>query len=540
VTDTTHTARDDGDGVPAATRVDPHASCLRFVYPFAFEGARLEALAAAAAGARWASAKRDLTVWRREHRHTDDVLAAVASYIDPPPGTPLTSAFWSLDGDALRSPAGLGAGAEPPGANWSVELPSGPAPFEIRAVDLALFRHGIGLLTFDAAPTGTDAAVWFDFVHHVRFADGDRAPAVRAARTTGVDAATRQPVTEDFFPEWVTPRAGSGRRVLGQVAAGLLGMLAPGAWWDEVFVPGMMIPFVALYVDGVAEEEGAAVVYRARNFFHGRQLLHAAPDDLRLDGPGVLGYAHNQWFTFSMNGGAFIAVDAPHTEFFRVTLPEHITDQYFVLFLLALVQRFVLMVISHEVARRWITAPDDSSPEGRAAAFAAIRDRFLSFTAQGYFAQVMQQEHHHRCYVGWQEAFQIARLYQEVGDEVREMHSHVELAQRQRIERLTAEREAQARRAEKRVGFAGWIIGVPVWIFVVINSVGGVSTVRGAFAGHPVTTEWYDVAIAASVFVIGVCLGAFVHRALTAGATRSRERRDVAGVTDPDSGGRHR
>ena len=67
--------------------------------------------------------------------------------------------------------------------------------------------------------------------------------------------------------------------------------------------------------------------------------------------------------------------------------------------------------------------------------FERIRDRLLEFTARGYFAQVMQREHHHRVYRRWQEVFQLERIYQEVNDEVREMHEYLQTRQMRELER---------------------------------------------------------------------------------------------------------
>jgi hypothetical protein len=119
---------------------------------------------------------------------------------------------------------------------------------------------------------------------------------------------------------------------------------------------------------------------------------------------------------------------------------------YFLLFLLALQQRFVLMMLSDAVAQRWLPARHaedhaarpqrwwgpasnraDHGPEGLRAAFDDILDAFLAFTARGYFAQVMQGERHHTYYRKWQETLQVAQLYAEVRDEVTQMRSHLEL-----------------------------------------------------------------------------------------------------------------
>ena len=197
-------------------------------------------------------------------------------------------------------------------------------------------------------------------------------------------------------------------------------------------------------------------------------------DDLRLDHRAIWSYAEQQWFVFSLDGGAFVAANAPGSPFFRATLPSHLNTQYFLVFLLALLQRFVLMMLSQEVARRWLPHDQQASLEDRATTFARIRDRLLAFTAQGYFAQAMQQEHYHRYYRQWQETFQVARLYQEVSAEVREMHSDVDLRYRQHLEFLEREQERRSRRLEQRLALISWVLGAPTLVFVFLSAIPGI------------------------------------------------------------------
>jgi len=72
----------------------------------------------------------------------------------------------------------------------------------------------------------------------------------------------------------------------------------------------------------------------------------------------------------------------------------------------------------------------------------------------------MQQEHYHRAYRKWQEVFQIERLYQEVKDEVAEMHEYLLAEQTQRLER--------------RLNLLGALIGMPALVlsFLSINLYG--------------------------------------------------------------------
>jgi hypothetical protein len=145
-----------------------------------------------------------------------------------------------------------------------------------------------------------------------------------------------------------------------------------------------------------------------------------------------------QWFVFSLEGGAFVAVDAPRTPYFRGAVQAHLADQYYFLFLIALHQRFALMGLSDRVARHWPGTRAAAEPGAAHDVFQEIRTALFAFTARGYFTQVMQRENHHRCYVQWQQTFQTDRLYQEVSAEVREMHEYLQDRQERRREKRIA------------------------------------------------------------------------------------------------------
>ena len=54
--------------------------------------------------------------------------------------------------------------------------------------------------------------------------------------------------------------------------------------------------------------------------------------------------------------------------------------------------------------------------------------------SKGQFVQVMQRQHHHRCYLKWQETLQVPQLFDEVSREVREMHEYL-LVEKDRADR---------------------------------------------------------------------------------------------------------
>ena len=469
-------------------RVNEKISFVHFVYPFLLEAEEFETRAEAIGRARWSSGGKELTVWEPQRFPEEDLLPHVARYLNPPAGIPATARLWKLQG-ALQDVYGLARRVD-----WGLHLPRREVPFrwgEVGgrdfAAQLALFRVGVGFLTVRARPTGGEVADWLDFLHYFRFVRGQRGVKVQARRRTGKEQ------WEAFFPEpagGVAPHP-EGCGVFSEVLEALLSTgTAEGEtepWWREVFVPGQLLPFAVLWVEEVPEEERVPLLYRVRHFFHSRQEIHPSADDLRLDHPALLSYAEGQWFLFSLDGGAFVACNAPETPFFRQTLPHHLRDQYFLLFLLALHERFALMSLSQQVSEQWLRGEEME----RAQAFEGIRDALLAFTARGYFTQVMQQEHYHRCYRKWQETFQVERLYQEVSEEVGDMHDYLLMRRTERLQQL-AEAEARAerereraaqereRRLERRLNQIALLLGVPAVGLAYLDAIGPVGWVTGA------------------------------------------------------------
>jgi hypothetical protein len=361
------------------------------------------------------------------------------------------------------------------------------------SIQLALFADGVGFLTVRAKPKSEQIDDWLTFLSVFRYVRGQRTNGVRAQKRRR-DPSTNLVRETPFFPE---PAGGvtdgnhsDGSGYFNQLLEALLGTARlhdnEGEWWTEVFIPEQTLPFATLFIDDISQAEIPQLLYRVRNFFTPLQGSNPAPEDLRLDNSSLIPYALNQWFVFSLDGGAFVACDAPPTPprdraFFRDTLPDHLRDQYFILFLIVLQQRFLLMSLSQQVAGVWPKVKDQANVE----AFEPIRDASLEFAARGMFTQVMQREHHHRCYRKWQETFQIKELYEEVRNEVHEMHDFLQMKRSQQTLRLAEEHQkrlaekaeadaAHERRIEWRFKFVGLVFGVPALIigFLGINLVG--------------------------------------------------------------------
>lgn len=486
-------------------------SFLLFIYPFLFDsdtfGERVKALETRTLSIKKRAKADDprspnetVPFWIKMPTFPrDEMLAYIADYLNPrEQDAEPTARMWVLN-EKLENPYGLFGRAE-----WQLSANQGrkgPWPFALGkkgaenwAVHLMLFRDGVGFLTVRVQPISENLDEWLNLTHFFRFVKGQRRVGVSARLDVGYDVQTKQRIYEPFFPEpaggveALTDGVAAFDAILDSFLLTAASERDRGQWWRDVFVPEQLIPFAAMFVKDVESTDDLKVAYKLRHFFRPSQGNYPAKEDLEADHPALFAYAERQWFTFSLAGGSFLACDPPETDFLRTTMPDHLRDLYFLVLLLALHQRFKLMDLSEQVAKRWL-APAVSKPtstdkppeleidEKRFKAFEEIRDEFLEFTARGYFAQIMQHEHHHRFYQKWQEVFQIHDLYEEVRDEVREMYQYLQSNRADQIKRATENQrkqlELQATKEEKRAKSLSMRISILACLIVIPSIVFG-------------------------------------------------------------------
>lgn len=357
-------------------------------------------------------------------------------YLNAREGREATAHLLVMDSSAL---AGLAqrtfapAGEAP--RHWEMHLPNDQLPFVLEEAQLAIFRGGVALLTLDARPVPERDALtdWLDFVYHFRAFAGE------AGKTQDVSAPTLR--WGDATLQGIKPLIDALRESI------------PIRAEEQLFVRNLMLPFTALFVDadGELSDDGKRMIlYHVRLCFGAGHKLYPPESELRPDHPYLMAYAQNMWFTFAQQAAGFVAFDAPSepSGFFRSDLPRRLRNRYFLLYLLALHQKFMLMHLSDQVSESWLGG-DESQ---RMATYKCILNKLLEFTARGYFAQVMQQEQHHRYYQRWRETLQLETLYHEVSQEVREIHSHLQL-------QLDQRRVEQSERLNRVVL---WLTGITV------------------------------------------------------------------------------
>jgi hypothetical protein len=485
-------------------KIDSKASALHFVYPFLFETDSFPDFIQQLDTACWRGSKRDLLVWKKQVFPDDDLLPHVARFLNPLEGTKPTAKTWSLTNEALQShTAGIGSGHNRSSVTWTMTTSSLEIPFQIRSVQLIMFQIGVGFLSIVVAPDdrSDNPDQWLNLLHYFRFTRGQRNVAIKAVVKCGPDRAGTNDNYEPFFP---SPMGGlalhpDGKGYPYDLISGLLKTAVSHGdpWWKEVFVPGKCLPFSILFMDGIPEASQPEYLYRIRNFFHSEQIINPTEKDLDLNHPSLTPYGKGQWFTFSLDGGNFAAFDPPKTQFHRQVLPDHLSKNYFLGFLLALHQRFALMMLVDKVAEAWpqenVTFHKNGERGRRETIFTQIREQLLFFTASGYYAQALQQDKHHHFYLKWQEIFQVERLYQEVSDEIRYMH---EALQVKRDQERQAFQDNQRRRSEyldKKLNLFAWLFLVPSLLLSLFEATGGVGRLPGVL-----------------ILIAGLLLGGFV------------------------------
>jgi tRNA A-37 threonylcarbamoyl transferase component Bud32 len=341
-----------------------------------------------------------------------------------------------MTGEALHSVAGgLGGGVRNTHVKWSLMTPSREILFEFEEIQLILFQLGIGFIVVRASPIENDQDVnnWFDFSHYFCSYQGRRKIYLRALRKVQANLKENKFQYIPFFPE---PAGGlqfnpEGKGTLEKILHSLYVTTIPedmvNPAWDEVFVRGQLVRYSALFIDDVQDEAIPLLRYRLRNFYHSSQELHPSQTDIDDGNKALLPYAKDQCFYFSLEGGGFVAFNAPSSEFFRNTLPDHLAKKYFLAFLLTTTQRFALLTILDQVNANWpIGGNLASNIDEIEFSFNHAQTNFMNFTAQGYFGQAMQREHYDRYYKKWQEIYQSNQLYQEVNNNLLRIQTFLE------------------------------------------------------------------------------------------------------------------
>jgi hypothetical protein len=436
---------------PTQFTVAEAISTVCFVYPFLHtEHQRFAQRVAAVNARRWSDAPDAAPLWRtKNYAEVDDLLPYVAKYLTPMTehgraGVMPTAQFWTLNIKEQHNGKVRWAAPRAEGTVEVVGRNTGAVEhhwrFNVDEIQLALFGHGVGFLALWVTPRNVPSVeAWMSFVHYFRTPGerGGRRTRISLWRLPAHNAKTRYglvppniELADDADLSFTTLRDA----LLRTASHDDHSSAAP--WWKDAYVRDQLLPYALYFVDSAAPvptHEMMTTLFKIRKFFAGTQDVLPTDADLDPAHPTLLQYARHMWFSFSLNGAAFTAFNAPPFSVYRNALAKRsLPEAYFLLFLLALQQRFTLMMLSETVAEEWLPTLRQRG-RARRESFENIREVFLAFTARGYFAQVIQGERHHNYYRHWQEVFQVQQLYEEVRDALQQMGDHLELLETRQL-----------------------------------------------------------------------------------------------------------
>lgn len=386
-------------------RVSSDISFVRFVYPFAID--------ADAETIRQNITRLTQHDWRKAQFPESDLLPHVRDFLNPSDENEATAYLLTLSSETLTEKTqrmicqqGNVPDGSPSSAPWSMRTTDRVICFSLEEAQLMIFRGGVALLTLEARLQSEELHDWLDFIYHFRFFAGKA--------DDGQDVSAPELNYQGAPMEGIKPLYDFLLQPLHL------------ANYEDLFMRNLTLPYSALYLEGDFDAEKIRrLLYRIRLCFANWHQLYPPAEELRTEHPSMMEYAENLWFTFAQQGAGFVAFNAPGdaNDFFRSDFPKRLRSRYFLLYSLALYQKFMLIRLSDRVSESWLQGNESE----RIATFSKIRDALLEFTARGYFAQVMQLEQHHRYYCLWRQVLQLETLYQEVNNEVREMHDYLQL-----------------------------------------------------------------------------------------------------------------
>ncbi|MEZ6140858.1 MAG: CorA family divalent cation transporter [Zavarzinella sp.] len=403
-------------------RVDSDRSSLTFVKPFLYDHQQSELVLSRVRSVHVPARTGVMEVWERGAFPTDDFLHHIAQSLAPTDDSPAVAEKYLLTNRFLESEHGLAAKK-----GFLFQFKNQSTRIRLEELQLILFRNGVGFVVQRWKVESDKIEAWLDLQHFGRFAALERGGVLRMPSPDGKSVRPfPQPylqTADDKSSSEQSTFAAINHIALNSVGLGLNGPIPV----QEVFLAGRSLPYTVLFLNETNDSAWPRekVLYKLRRLFHAQQAYYPTQEQVAICPPNFHPYLQDQWFFQSLEGGGFVAIDPPIDPFFQKELPHHLENEYFVMFLLALQQRFSLMSLSNEVAQRWKSNPAKQPASELRVIFEQIRDRLFDYTAHYHFVQVGQRQNHHHLYQLWQQTFQITDLYEEVNNEVREMNDYL-------------------------------------------------------------------------------------------------------------------
>ena len=421
-------------------------SFCTFTLPFIFESEQLQQRAESFDG-------NTMKSYWKSHQFNDDelvegVLANECSDEELDPDIRV----WRLSNEGLRDWSGLGA-------EWKLLIKKGKPgekkiQFDFQSVALSMFSTGVCFLSLKVSLKSNSYSDWIDFMHYFRFSDRPKLASLHGIRKLP------QKAYDHFSKSKQSPDAPEVREPLGFEFEGTLHeriylLLANEndrqKWWKTTYVSGQLVPFFCLLTDECDDVSAYQELYQLRNFFHSNSYLAPSKSDLAENHAGIREYCESQWFVFSRDGGGYYSRNPPNHPFFKQTICDHVSDHYFLMFLLVLHQRFHISTNLKNIAVEWGRKSASRGHE----ALERLKEIDLWYSSRFQLGQIAQNDHHQSFYNKWQETFSIRSEFNELKHKVNETQLSV-YSDRQR-------------RIENRINLFGALLGLPALVASVMS-----------------------------------------------------------------------
>lgn len=521
-------------------RVRPGSSFLRLLLPFeiARNGTRSH-YEEIVHNVQVATGPGDRPLWRDLDLPVDMLLTHCSAHLNCWDGSPEnprrdyeTGHFWRIDESHRTSGAIFD-----PSREWLARKGSGQraesVSFSVIDANLVIFRQRVGFVILEIVSRSSEPADWLFLANRLRALGGSDH---RRSSSNGPMVEVPSSSALPFFIPSGDVRQGetdtySGR--LGELFEWITRESLPGSTLTYPWVRDTALPYFSLFVESVNgapdinSELPAGVPdlsERVRRFFRADQAMQATPEELTQS---LVTYAPDQYFSYSLDGGSFYAHNAPDTEFFKNTLPNHLRRYYFLNYLFVLHQRLVLMQLSDAIADRWINGPSARDPSMRSTgtsgadeaaeakleklvwAFKELRDELLEFSARGYFIQFMHSQNHHRDYQRWQETFEVAQFHREVQNQLNEINAAISL----RFEEVASKRRQRAEDIEHQRNAAQTSFTYILGVFAVVSLVLAFFSVTIKGETQYGISVWKLLSFGVIAAAVGATVAYLVHRA---------------------------
>lgn len=435
-------------------RVNPDASSVSFIHPFSFENGAPNAfdklirlLVEQSYNVGRGEKARSERVWERNGHSAlkDDLLPHVGDFIadegSEKPGQKRNMHSFILSPDFIQNPkTGLNAKTlelcvdQRKGQGESLIL-----PLDLLAVELSLFRTGIGFLTLKVGLQTNDVTKWQNLQHYFRFYTGSRGVQLRheplddTVAAGGAEGDIARKKREAEIKKYRLP-AGSTvetliQRILGH-AGGCLNL--PN---QPLYSRDQLMVWACSILEDVDPQFDAQFMNRLQYSFRSDQGLDLSPSAQAFENADwIYGYGERKWFYANLNSAGFVSFKSgQNAAFVENTMPGHVHQSYRPLYLLALHQRFFIQKLSRRVAN-WLPSVKTHQTQKDADIFESLREEFLAFNADGYFYQVHHEWHYHRAYRLFCEINSVSSIFQEVRDEIADIHGLLDMRRSRHIE----------------------------------------------------------------------------------------------------------